>query len=200
MKRLAVLISNKGEGTNLQAIIDGVKSGKIHAAIVLVISDSLDAYGLIRAKEGSIPTRVLSKKDDLEQILKESKVDYVCLTGWKQIIPDSLIDNFKILNIHPGLIPDTKEGVVKNPDNTEGLWNKGKFTDAAIANFLDSKATYAGSTIHFISHEFDFGLVLKRGFVKIDPGDNVETLYLRVKQKENEIYIKALAKLCQEDK
>lgn len=198
MKRIAVLISNKGEGTNLQAIIDGVKNKRINGQIVLVVSDSEDAYGLVRARENNITARVLSKEYNLEQMLKDHKVDYVVLAGWKQIIPDSLIDNFKILNVHPGLIPDTKNGVVKNPDGTDGLWNRGKFTDAAIKNFLDSKATYAGSTIHFLSHKFDFGLVLERVFVKVEPEDSVETLYSRLKTEENKAYVKALERLCNE--
>ncbi len=196
MKRIAVLISNTGEGTNLSAIIDGINSGKIIGQIVIVVSDNEDAYGLVKAKENKIPTLVISKDDNLEQILKDHQVDYVCLAGWKQIIPDSLIDNFRILNVHPGLIPDTKDGIVKNPDGTDGLWNKGKFTDAAIQNFLDSKATYAGSTIHFLSHEFDFGPVQERVFVKIEPDDSVETLYSRLKAEENKVYVKTLERLC----
>ncbi len=196
MKNIAVLISNAGTGTNLQAIINGVKKGKINAQIVLVISDSKDAYGLTRAKENNIPTKVTSKNDDLEQILKDHKIDYVCLTGWKQIIPDSLINNFKILNVHPGLIPDTLDGIVKNPDGTDALWNKGKFMDIAIQNFFDQKSSYAGSTVHFLSQEFDFGPVLKRTFVKIEQGDTVETLYQRLKAAENEAYVKVLEELC----
>lgn len=199
MKKIAILISNAGKGTNLQAIIDGVNSGKINAEIVSVISDSADAYGLIRAKYANIPVRVISKKDNLEKILRDFEVDYIVLAGWKQIIPDFLIDAFKnrILNVHPGLIPDTKETCVKNPDGTNGLWNKGKFTNAAIQNFLDSKSTYAGSTIHFLSHDFDFGLRLGRTFEKIQPGDTVESLYARLKVKENKLYVKVLAKLTQ---
>ena len=42
-------------------------------------------------------------------------------------------------------------GVVYNPDRTNGLWNRGGLTDIAIQNFLDKKATYAGSTVHFLS-------------------------------------------------
>jgi len=200
MKRIAVLISNKGEGTNLQAIIDGVKSGKINGEIALVVSDSENAYGLARARNANIPTLVISKEDNLEQILKDHKIDYICLGGWKQIIPDSLIDVFpkRILNIHPGLIPDTPDGVVKNPDGTDGLWNKGKFTEKAIQNFLDSKVTYAGSTVHLLSREFDFGSALERVFIKIEPGDTVMSLYQRLKVKENEAYVKALERICNE--
>lgn len=196
MKRIAVLISNKGTGTNLQAIINGVNSGKINAKIVVVISDTEDAYGLTRAKNEEILTIVLKPEDDITKILKALKVDFICLAGWKKIIPDSLIDNFKILNVHPGLIPDTQNGVVKNPDGTDALWNKGKFTDAAIQNFLDQKSTYAGSTIHYLSKEFDFGPVLERVFVKVEEGDTIETLYQRLKGKENESYLKALERIC----
>lgn len=198
MKRIVVLISNKGTGTNLQSIIDGINSGKIKGEIVLVISDTEEAFGLTRAKENNIPTLVVSKNDDLEKILKNNNVDFVCLTGWKQIISDSLIDSFKILNVHPGLIPDEKNGVVKNPDGTDGFWNKGKFTNLAIQNFIDSKATYAGSTVHFLSHEFDFGEVLGRCFEKIEQGDTVETLYDRLKKKENQLYVEVLERLCNE--
>ncbi len=199
MKRIAVLISNKGTGTNLQAIIDGVKSGKIKGEIVSVISDTDEALGLKKARENNIPVRIIPKKEDLPAVLKELNPDYVCLTGWKQIILDEVITSFpnRILNIHPGLIPDEMDGVVKNPDGTDGLWNKGKLTDKAIQNFLDSKATYAGATVHFLSHEFDFGLVLERVFVKVESGDSVESLYQRLKTAENEAYVKVLERLCQ---
>ena len=196
MKRIAVLISNKGTRTNLSAIIHGVKSGKINGQVVLVVSDSEEAHGLVGAKENNIPTLIISKEDNLEKILNDHNVEYVCLAGWKQIIPDSMIDNFKILNVHPGLIPDTLNGVVKNPDGTDALWNKGKFTKAAIQNFLDEKVTYAGSTVHFLSHAFDFGKVLGKCFEKILPGDTVDSLYKRLKVKENELYVEVLTKLC----
>lgn len=114
------------------------------------------------------------------------------------IIPDVFIDNFenKILNIHPGLIPDKMDEVVKNPDGTDALWNRGKYTEKAIRNFFDHHATYAGSTVHFLSHEFDFGPILGRCFEKIKPGDTVESLYSRLKIKENQLYVDVLKKLC----
>lgn len=201
MKKLAILISNKGTGTNLQAIIDGVNSGKIKAEIMAVISDTEDASGLERARKNNLPIKIVSKKEDLLPALKELNPDYICLTGWKQIILDEVIDAFqnRILNVHPGLIPDTKDGVIKNPDGTDALWNKGKFTSAAIQNFFDLKATYGGSTVHFLSHDFDFGEVLERTFEKIEPSDTVETLYSRLKVKENQLYVEVLEKLCEEE-
>lgn len=198
MKKLAVLISDAGTGTNLQAIIDAIINKKLKAKIALVVSSSENAYGLQRAKKNNIPTMIVNKKDSLEKILETYQVDLVVLAGWKLIVPQSLINTFKnkILNLHPGLIPDMMDGIVKNPDGTDGLWNRGKLTDAAIQNFLDNKATYAGSTVHFLSEEFDFGPILARCFEKILPNDTVESLYTRLKKKENQIYIETLVKLC----
>jgi phosphoribosylglycinamide formyltransferase-1 len=198
MKKLAVLISNAGTGTNLQAIIDAVEEKKLKAKIDIVISSSPDAYGLKRAKKHNIPIIVINKKHDLEKILKTYQVDLAVLAGWKMIIPRSLIISFKnkVLNLHPGLIPDALDGVIHNPDGTEGIWNRGKLTDIAIQNFLDHHATYAGSSVHFLSEEFDFGKVLIRCFEKILPDDTVESLYKRLKKKENKIYVESLINLC----
>ena len=198
MKKLAVLISNAGTGSNLQAIIDAIINDELNAIISIVISSSSDALGLKRAKKNNIPTLIINKNDNLQKILKDHQIDLVILAGWKLIIPQSLIMKYKnkILNIHPGLIPDKINGVVKNPDGTSGLWNRGKLTDTAIRNFFDSKATYAGSTVHLLSDEFDFGPTLNRCFEKIMPGDTVDTLYTRLKKKENQIYVESLIKLC----
>lgn len=197
MKKLAVLISDAGTGTNLQAIIDAIEKKKLKAQITLVISSSEKAFGLQRAKNHGVPTMVIGKNENLEKILKTHNVELIVLAGWKLIVSLSLISEFKnrILNLHPGLIPDTLQGVIRNPDGTEGLWNRGMLTDVAIQNFLDRKATYAGSTVHFLSTEFDFGKVLKRCYEKIYPGDTVESLYTRLKKKENKMYVETLVNI-----
>ena len=195
--KLAVLISDAGTGTNLQAIIDATDTGKIKAKISAVISDKADVPGLERAKKHNLPIEICPRKENLLPLLKKLNPDYICLAGWKQIILDEVILAFpnKILNLHPGLIPDTADGIVKNPDGTSGLWNKGMLTDKAIQNFLDQHATYAGSSIHFLTLEFDFGPVLGQTFEKILPDDTVESLYQRLKVKENQLYMKILQKL-----
>lgn len=196
--KLVVLISNTGTGTNLQAIIDGINSSEINAEIIAVISDKDDALGLERAKNFNLNIKICSKKEELLEVLQELNPDYICLAGWKQIILDEVILAYpnRILNLHPGLIPDNVDGKVKNPDDTDALWNKGMLTDKAINNFLEQKATYSGSSIHFLTLNFDFGPVLGRVYEKIEEGDTVESLYERLKKKENQMYIEVLEKLC----
>ncbi|OGI66921.1 hypothetical protein A2823_02895 [Candidatus Nomurabacteria bacterium RIFCSPHIGHO2_01_FULL_41_91] len=205
--KLAILISNTGTGTNLEAIINGITEGRIKAEIGAVISDRPDALGLEHARKNNLKIEICEKKEDLLPLLQKLNPDYVCLAGWKQIILDKVILAFpnKILNLHPGLIPDTVNENVKNPDDTDALWNKGMLTTKAIQNFLDQKATFAGSSIHFLTLDFDFGPVLGRTFEKIalpvegrprEAEDNVESLYSRLKKKENKLYVEVLEKLC----
>lgn len=198
MKKLAALISNAGTGSNLHAIITAIKNKKINAHIVVVISDTPDAKGLQHARENNLQIEICVEKENLFPLLQRYSPDYICLAGWKQIITDSVITAFthKILNVHPGLVPDLPDIPVKNPDHTTGLWNQKKLANSAINNFLTTSATYAGSSIHFLTHTFDFGPVLSRCFEKIKPSDTIESLYSRLKKRENKMYVKVLKKLC----
>lgn len=195
--KIVILISNAGSGTNLQAIIDEIETGKIKSRIIAVISDREDSPGLERAKKHNLPIEICPGKENLLSLLKKLNPDYICLAGWKQIILNEVISAFpnKILNLHPGLIPDKADDVVKNPDGSNGLWNKGMLTTKAIANFLEQKATFAGSSIHFLTLNFDFGPVLGRTFEKIQTDDTIETLYTRLKEKENQLYLQVLQTL-----
>lgn len=174
--KLIILVHEGSAQTNLKAIKDAIEKGKINAEISAVIED----------------------KEDAMPVIEKMLPDYICLAGWKKIIPPEMIEKYenKILNLHPGLIPDVVDGKVENPDGTEGLWNKGLYGDKAIANFLDKKATFAGSSIHFLTSKFDFGPVLGRTFEKIQAEDTVNSLYARLKKKENELYVEVLEKLC----
>lgn len=198
MNKIAVLVSESGTGSNLTAIIDAIKSGKLKAKISVVVSCEPNAPGVEIAKNNNIDTLVVDKKTNITTKLSEDfGVNLIVLAGWKQYISEEMLRIFanKILNIHPGLIPDSIQGSVTLPDGTPGLWNRGKFTNKAIENFLSKKSSYAGSTVHLLSSEFDFGPVLERCFVKIEPNDSVESLYSRLKTEENKAYIKAIAKL-----
>ncbi|OGK36162.1 hypothetical protein A3F59_06195, partial [Candidatus Roizmanbacteria bacterium RIFCSPHIGHO2_12_FULL_38_13] len=196
MIRLVILISNAGTGSNLQAIIDAIKNKKLKAIISVVVSSSKKAQGLKRAKKNNIPALVLKKGDSVEKILEKYATDYIVLAGWIRVISKSIIDKFKnrIINIHPGLIPDRINETVKTPDGTKALWNRGKMTVNAVRQFLD-QSTYAGSSIHFLTQEFDFGPVLARDFEKIKKNDTVGSLYKRLKSKEHKMLIAVLINL-----
>src|SRR3989338_4395546 len=125
-KKIALLVHEGGTQTNLSAIRNAIEDGRINAEISAVVSDI----------ENPMP------------ILEKTSPDYICLAGWKKIIPDEMIKKYenKILNLHPGLIPDKIDETFENSDGIIGLWNKGMYGNKAIQNFLDQKSTFAGSS------------------------------------------------------
>lgn len=210
MKNIAVLISNKGMGTNLQSIIDAVEKGKINGKISVVVSNTSKAYGLERAKKHHIPTEIFgwrkyeklgkTREDyskNLANLLKKYKPDLVVFAGWILILTQEFFDEFpNVLNIHPGLIPDIPGEVVNFPDGTQAPTNKEMHTDEAISSFLQNKQPFAGSTIHFVTKDVDWGPVVFRDFEKIKPSDSLDSLYSRLKKKEHKMLINAIFLYC----
>ena len=176
MLKIAVLVS--GGGTNLQAIIDGVKEGKItNTEISLVISNNKNAYALERAKNAGIAAMCISPKDyatreefhvALTESLKNAGVDLVVLAGYLVAIPEMLVKEFpnKIVNIHPSLIPSFC-GV-----GYYGL----KVHEAA----LERGVKVTGATVHFVDCGMDTGPIILQKAVEVEAGDTPEVLQKRV--------------------
>lgn len=178
MKKIVVLIS--GQGLNLQAIIDACKLGNIKGKICSVISNKPDAFGLIRAKQENIPTRVFLRKDyrnseDMDQniadYIQDLGADLIVLAGYMKILTPYFTTRFsgKILNIHPSLLP-------KYP----GL--------NTYQQVLDSGDDEHGTTVHFVNEEVDGGAVILQAKVPIFKEDSVEDIEHRVKHQEQQIY------------
>ncbi len=203
--RLAVLISNKGTGSNLQAITDAIDRKEILCSIEIVVSDKSNTQGLDRAKKHHIPWEVMILQNykqqtardkygiELSQLLNGRAVEIAILAGFSTILAPTYFESFQgiTINVHPGLFPDRKDEPFLFPDGTVAPWNRGLMTDDAVKNFLGLK--YAGSTIHVVTEEADFGPVLKRVIVDVKPGDTVDTLYNeRLKPAENRGFIEVL--------
>lgn len=215
MIRIAVLISNKGTGSNLAAVMKAVDHGEIpNAKVAVVVSNKEDAYGLIRAKKKKIPTVILDLKDfirrgknrtDFDKALgkllkKEYKVDLVVLAGWMLILSEKFIKYFpnQTLNLHPGLLPDGNADFIRLSDGTKIRAIRGLHTNDAVQFAIDQGYPATGSTVHFITPRVDQGPVVIRSEVKILPNDTVETLYKRMKVEEHKILPKAIALYCQD--
>ncbi len=199
--RLAVLVSNKGTGSNLRALIGA------GFYIKLVIADREDAAGVKIAKEKQIDFKVTpyqkpeetSKEkfrdiysQEIAEILNKHKIDAAILAGFNRILTKPFFKTFrgKTINVHPGAIPDHENGVFRLEDGTEIPWNQGMLTDAAVTNFLTLST--AASSIHIVTEKADFGPVLKRVFVPVKKNDTVESLYTRLKKAENKGLIEVL--------
>ena len=195
MVRAAVLVS--GGGTNLQAIIDAKRAGKIPSAeLALVVASNASAYALTRAENAGIAHAVLRKEkgeapenygERLLTLLRENAIDVVVLAGFLTILPENVIRAYdhRILNIHPSLIPSFCG------DGFYGL----HVHEAALKRGV--KVT--GATVHFVNEIPDGGEILLQKAVEIAPDDTPETLQRRVmEQAEWQMLPLAAERVCAE--
>ncbi|MGN0465220.1 MAG: phosphoribosylglycinamide formyltransferase [Lachnospiraceae bacterium] len=176
MLKLAVLVS--GGGTNLQAIIDAIESGKItNAKISVVISNNANAYALERAKNHGIEAVAITRKDfpdkakfneALYEALVTREVDLVVLAGCLVVIPEKIIDTFenRMINIHPSLIP--------------AFCGKGFYGLTVHEKALERGVKYTGATVHFVDKGTDTGPIIMQKPVEVLENDTPKELQLRV--------------------
>ncbi len=185
MKNLAVFSS--GFGSNLQAIINAVKKGKVKANIALVLSDKVDAYALVRAKKAGIDFLYVDPsgfKDRssydrfIVRRLKGEKIDYVVLAGFMRIISNYFIRQYKnkIINIHPALLPSFK--------GTQ-----------AIKDAMAYGVKSTGVTVHFVTGILDGGPVISQAALNIKENESLKSLSKRIHVLEHKLYPKAIDQL-----
>ena len=174
--KIAVLVS--GGGTNLQAIIDAIASGKItNTEIALVISNKEGAYALERAKNAGIEGRFISPKQytdkeaysqDMIKIIKDAGCELIVLAGFLVVLPESFVNAFegRIINIHPSLIPSFCG------DGFYGL----KVHEKA----LERGVKVTGATVHYVDSGTDTGPIINQKAVYVKPSDTPEILQKRV--------------------
>lgn len=191
-KVLAVLAS--GGGSNFQAIIDDVESGKINAEIAVLIASNDSAYAIERAKKHGIKSHVCALKDfksgkerdaQILSILKSENIDYVILAGYLGILSIELIDAYKnkIINIHPSLLP--KFG---------GHLYHGLNVHKAV---IESKESESGATVHFVDNGIDTGLIIAQDKLKVENNDTAESLQAKILDKiEHKLFVKVIKDLC----
>ena len=185
LPRLGILIS--GRGSNLQAIIDAIREGRLRAEIALVIANVGEAYGLTRAATAGLSTRVMPHRNwpsreaydgAVVAALRDAGVDLVCLAGFMRLLSPAFIDAFphRILNIHPSLLPSFP-GV-----------------DAQRQAFVHG-VKVTGVTVHFVDPLLDAGPIVMQTAVEVRERDTLESLAARLLEAEHRLYPAAIQRV-----
>ena len=187
--RIAVFVS--GGGTNLQALIDAQKAGKIKSGrIELVMSNKKNAFALERARQNGIAAVHLRRSDfaeKLEPLMREHDIDMIVLAGFLCILPEEFTRLYegRMINIHPALIPSFCG---------EGMY--GLHVHEAV---LARGVKVTGATVHYVNEICDGGEIIFQKAVNVRKGDTPETLQLRVMQQaEWKILPAAVEKVAKE--
>ncbi len=186
--RIAVFVS--GGGTNLGALIEAEKSGKLtNGEIVLVISNNPDAYALKRAESNNIKACVVinekGKQKEFEEkisdILNENRVEMIILAGFMCILSADFTSKWpkRIINVHPSLIPS--------------FCGKGCYGLHVHEKALGYGVKVTGATVHFVNEVPDGGEIIYQKAVNVEDDDTPETLQKRVMEQAEWILLPAAA-------
>ena len=167
-----VVVLLSGTGSNLQALIDSDDVKASPANIRAVISNRADAYGLQRAKDAGIDTRVLDHKAfegraafdaALIEVIDEFKPQLVVLAGFMRILSADFVRDYqgRLLNIHPSLLPKYK-----------GLHTHQRALEAGDGEH--------GCSVHFVTEELDGGPLVVQAVIPVETDDSPHSLAQRV--------------------
>jgi phosphoribosylglycinamide formyltransferase-1 len=187
MISIAVLVS--GRGSNLQAIINAIKKGRISGEIQLVLSDNPKAYALQRAKKNNIKIQVVqykmfSSKEEYEQeIMKHLdsyKIDLIVLAGYMRLLSPGFVKkyHYHIINIHPALLPAFP-----------GLH--------AQRQALEYGVKVSGCTVHLVDEGVDSGPIILQKAVEVKQFDDEESLSRRILKYEHQLLPRAIQLFAQ---
>ena len=180
----AIAVFCSGEGTNLQALLDAARTGRLRARIALVISDRPDARALARAARAGVEMRYVNPKAYPTRAVYEraliacceaARVQLVCLAGFMRILSPVFVRRYRrrILNIHPALLP--------------------AFPGAhAVRDALAWGAKVTGVTVHLVDEEVDHGPILLQDAVPVAPGETEASLRARLHRMEHRLYPRAI--------
>jgi phosphoribosylglycinamide formyltransferase-1 len=191
MLKLGFLASHGG--SNVQAIVDACKEGRLPAAPRVVVSNNSHSQALVRARIEGIVAYHLSGvthpgPGELDRAIlgamREHGVEVICLAGYmKKLGPETLaVYRGRILNIHPSLLP--KFG-------GQGMY--GMHVHEAV---LEAGEVESGATVHLVDEEYDQGPMLAQARVAVEAGDTPEALQERVLAMEHRLYAETLERIA----
>jgi len=192
--RIAVMVSGQGRGTNMQAIIDACRSGKVNGEVALVIGVKDDAPAMERASSQGIPTTAISPKtytsaEDYDNAvfnaLQSSSIDLICLAGYMRVLGQNVVDAYRdrIMNVHPALIPS--------------FCGKGMYGHHVHEAVIARGVRFTGVTVHFVDEDYDTGPIILQSIVPVEQDDTPDTLAARVLISEHQTYTDAIALFAQ---
>lgn len=174
--RIAVLVS--GGGTNLQALIDAQRAGRLKSGeLALVVSSRPDVYALTRAGDNGIPSAVVDRRDCASQeafeaalaaLLAEHEIDLIVLAGFLSILSADFTRAWprRMVNVHPSLIP--------------AFCGKGCYGLRVHEEALERGVKLTGATVHYVNEIPDGGEIIAQKAVPVKAGDTPQTLQRRV--------------------
>jgi phosphoribosylglycinamide formyltransferase 1 len=184
--KIAVLLS--GGGRTMVNLAQLIARKSLAVQITLVVSSSIKAGGVERARNLSLPVHVISRKDHASSqavseavfsLVRQSGAELVVLAGYLSLlhIPDDFAG--RVLNIHPALLPS--------------FGGPGMFGHHVHEAVLEHGCKVTGCTVHFCDQSYDTGQIVLQRTCAVHERDTPDTLAARVFEQELFAYPHALS-------
>ena len=182
-KRIAIFAS--GSGTNAENIFNYF-AGNENVVIDSLWSNRVDAYALVRARNHGIETIVFNREQfyggrEVVEGLIARKIDLIVLAGFLWLIPQDLICNFTMINIHPALLP--KYG------------GKGMYGMNVHRAVVGNREKESGISIHYVNKNYDEGKLIFQAKCPVRPDDTPEQVAQKVHQLEYEHFPRVIGEV-----
>jgi len=184
--RIAFFIS--GAGGNALNLIRACREGQVPGEPVLSLASTAKAAGIARLEAEGLPILTVVRSDfDSDEAFSEAcyqaaeaaGAEVICLCGWLKKLSVPCRWEGRIINIHPGLLPQY---------GGPGMY--GMHVHRAV---LAAGEPESGATVHLVDGEYDHGRILAQQRVPVQPGDTAEDLQKRVYAAEMELFPRALS-------
>lgn len=186
--RLAACIS--GGGTTVMNLVEKITSGELQAEIVLVLA-SRPCAGVEKAEAAGLPVQIINRADhpsvesfstELFSHIDNAQADLVLLAGFLSLLRIPARYQFRVLNVHPSLIP--------------AFCGKGYHGQRVHAAALARGVRVSGCTVHFADNEYDHGPIVIQEPVPVLDDDSPESLARRVFEAECRAYPEAIRRFA----
>lgn len=174
---LVIGVLASGRGSNLQAVLDAIATGRLDAKVGIVVSDREDSQALERARAAGLSTRFFNPKAfpsreahdaGLADLLRGADVELVVLAGYMRIVTRELLSVFpnRVINVHPSLLP-AFPGI------------------RAQRQALEYGVKISGCTVHFVTEQVDDGAIILQAAVPVHDDDTEASLSERILDHEH---------------
>jgi formyltetrahydrofolate-dependent phosphoribosylglycinamide formyltransferase len=183
--KLAVLIS--GGGTTLTNFLEQKAAGQLDIEVPLVIASRPGCGGIAKAEAAGLNCEVIARRDfenieDFSHAIFEQcracEVDLVTLAGFLSLIhiPEDFL--YRVMNIHPALIPS--------------FCGHGYYGHKVHEAVVSRGVKVSGCTVHFADNEYDHGPIIAQSAVPVKGTDSPDDVAARVFEAECELYPEVL--------
>jgi len=179
-----IVVLASGRGSNFKAILDAIRNKECDANVKILITDNPEAKAIDIARANNIKVEIIDKKKfpnredfdrEIKKILDRENVDLVVLAGYMRIIVSKeLLEAYKIINIHPSLLPAFKGSTHAQHDA------------------FDYGCKISGLTIHFVTDDVDGGQIIYQEAVDISKCKNGDEVAAEILKHEHKAYPKVI--------